>query len=85
MRHFLALSGLAVAMMTGATDANAFRALGAGTYSCGSWTTHRPEFGVGRVVTHGSQIALEQMQWVIGFLSGVGDTDSYEGPAVHQG
>jgi hypothetical protein len=64
---------LATALVCGdAAPARAYRSIGSGTESCGSWTASRREVDPGRSVTPGSQAALQEMQWVLGFLAGVG-------------
>jgi hypothetical protein len=66
----LVLTVLTVGLMAGPTQA--FKAMGMGTGSCGGWTAHRADYGDGRPITQNSAAALAEMQWVVGFLSGVG-------------
>jgi hypothetical protein len=57
---------LVAALTIGGTDAQAFRVIGTGNDSCGTWTADR------RV---GGRAAGQDQQWILGFLSGI----SYEG------
>jgi hypothetical protein len=59
---------LAIALIT--DSAEAFKIIGAGVDSCGTWTADRRQQ---------SGAALQDEQWVVGFLSGIGyrgDDDS---------
>jgi hypothetical protein len=81
MRFFLITSVLTVILMTGYTpEAQAYQLLGPGqTYqllgsgaaSCGSWTANR------RIR---NDIALMQVSWVLGFLSGIADIKASTNP-----
>jgi hypothetical protein len=73
MRSFLPLAALTVLLASGATEAQAFRAIGSGTLSCGSWSAHRREYRLGDPATLGAQVhSVEDGAWVLGFLSGIG-------------
>jgi hypothetical protein len=65
MMRFLLPSALAVALMTGSVKAEPYQesysVLGAGFKSCGAWTADRRGL-----------LASQNMQWILGFLSGVG-------------
>jgi hypothetical protein len=64
MRIVLACLVVAVGLAAGPRTANAYMAIGAGLSSCGAWTADRRNpSGVA---------ALEDSQWVVGFLSGMG-------------
>jgi hypothetical protein len=52
---------LAVALMIGSAEAEAYTIAGLGNSSCGTWTTARRE-----------QRAASYEQWVLGFLNGIG-------------
>jgi hypothetical protein len=73
MRFFLLTNVLTVALIAGfAEDARAYKLIGAGTSSCGAWTAHRRAYQPGGSATLGHQGELEDAQWVLGFLSGMG-------------
>jgi hypothetical protein len=72
MRIFRALIVLTVLFAMGATEADAYQSIGAGGYSCGSWSAHRREYSPGGRPTAGTQASMEGMSWVVGFLSGIG-------------
>jgi len=55
---------VAVGVMTGSADAQTSRAIGAGIASCRTWAANR--------LYPGSGLALQDGQWILGFLSGVG-------------
>ena len=63
--RFLLPAALAVAMITGAAEAQpgSFHPLGAASMSCGDWTAARRE---------NKPRSWAAEQWVLGFLSGVG-------------
>ena len=62
MRTFL-LAALAVALLTG-SPATAYHWVGAGGMSCETWATDRADSRSGRW--------LQEIQWVLGFLSAIG-------------
>jgi hypothetical protein len=67
MRKTLLLAVLTVALMTGfAEDARAYNQIGAGAASCGTWLEDRRD--------PRSSMALIDISWVTGFLSGIGFT-----------
>jgi hypothetical protein len=66
MRFFPILAVLIVGLMAVApVEAQAWRVIGAGVDSCGTWTEDRRVRGVG---------AQQDQQWVVGFLSGAAFT-----------
>jgi hypothetical protein len=69
MRGFVLVMALLVA---GAAHAGATTIDGAGSGSCGEWVADRSSFRAGSPLTAASVRALQSMQWVVGFLSGVG-------------
>jgi hypothetical protein len=69
MRRFVLVMALLVA---GTADAGATILDGAGSSSCGEWVADRSTFRVGSPLTAASGRALQSMQWVMGFLSGIG-------------
>jgi hypothetical protein len=70
--RFLLLAALAVALLTG--SAEAYRIIGAGVDSCGTWTADRRQGG-------SSSSALQDEQWILGFLAGVAEgTEEAEDP-----
>src|SRR4051812_14663298 len=72
MRFFLILSVLILGLMSDVTEAEAYMLIGPGLSSCGTWTTYRRAYQPGGSATSGHAQALENMQWVLGFLSGIG-------------
>jgi hypothetical protein len=71
MRFFLTMM-LSVVLTAGTTQAQAYNVMGRGLDSCGAWITHRRDVKVGAPITANSEIADEETNWVVGFLSGVG-------------
>jgi hypothetical protein len=66
MRFFLLLTVLSVSLVTGfAEDAGAFQVIGAGAASCGTWTKYRSD-------PQAHFVASVEVNWVLGFLSGIG-------------
>jgi hypothetical protein len=64
---------LAVALITGGVAAaHAYTFMGTGTDTCGSWTANRAENAKPGPLTSGSLRALQQAEWIVGFLSGIG-------------
>jgi hypothetical protein len=72
-RYLLPLILAAVLTIGDAAAAHTSQIIGSGVSSCGAWTANRREFAPGRPITQGSQNALQEMQWVLGFLSGIGN------------
>ena len=69
------MRGLLLAMallLVRTTDARAATIIGAGANSCGAWTADRHSVVFGAPITNASQGAFQDMQWVVGFLSGIG-------------
>jgi hypothetical protein len=69
MRGFVLVMAFLVA---GTVDAGATTIDGAGSGSCGEWVADRASFRAGSPLTASSGRALQSMQWVMGFLSGIG-------------
>jgi hypothetical protein len=67
----LAAVFLAAALVCGAAPARAYNVIGGGVDSCGTWTADRGAYVPGGPATQGGQAALQDVQWVLGFLSGV--------------
>jgi hypothetical protein len=57
-------------MVAGTADAGAWAIVGSGGRSCRDWTSDGRAYGDGPV-TAASQNALQEMSWVLGFLTGV--------------
>ena len=74
VERVLACLVLAVVLAISAAEVQAgkYNLIGEGRQSCGSWTTSAREFGEGRPVIRAGQTHLEQVQWVLGLLSGIG-------------
>ena len=65
----LAVLGIVAALSLWPPQASAFKLIGAGTDACATWTADRR--------TPDGKAALQDAQWVVGYLSGIG----YEGPS----
>jgi hypothetical protein len=59
-------------LIAGTAEAGATTIDGAGSNSCGEWLADRSSFRPGSPLTAASGRALQSMQWVMGFLSGIG-------------
>jgi hypothetical protein len=71
-RPLLARVALAAVLVMGdAATARANTFGGVGLVSCGVWTADRQELLAGNAGTLGYQSALREMEWVLGFLSGI--------------
>lgn len=62
----------AVLLLAGTAEVGAATNIGAGASSCASWTVDRHSVVLGAPISDASQRALQDMQWVVGFLSGIG-------------
>ena len=70
---------LIAAVMSGDVAlAGAFHAAGSGLQSCGSWTASRRAYVPGGPATHAAQTALQEMEWITGFLSGIASQGSLD-------
>jgi hypothetical protein len=69
-----------VLLVAGTVDAGAYRGLGSGTLSCGACTSLRIDVGEGRPLTNANARGVAAMQWVLGFLSGIGSMDHGNDP-----
>jgi hypothetical protein len=67
-----ALAVALAAVISVARRADAYTVVGSGTGSCGAWAAHHRAFYPGAPPTDDAQSFLGDMQWVFGFLSGIG-------------
>ena len=77
MRRVIACLILAAVLMiadaAAASDDNSVvHIIGFGRGSCGNWTASAREYSPDRRITPSSLVHVKQIQWVLGYLSGVG-------------
>jgi hypothetical protein len=72
MRFILFLGVLSIGLINDSAGARAYMMIGSGLDSCGAWTAHQIDYNKSGRVTLGSQAVLQEVGWVMGFLSGIG-------------
>lgn len=62
----------AMVLIAGVAEAGAFAFIGSGALSCGAWTANERGYVPGGLPNQAFQNDLQDKEWVLGFLSGVG-------------